>query len=180
MKKLKKKTELERTNLRFNFITMVAYMIGAVILIQLFNLQILKGDSYRNSSNTNLTREARIEATRGNILDRTGSVLVSSEMTFSIEMYKTKVEDQVLNDSILLMTNILESNGDTYIDTFPISINPFEYHFNSDEELNDWKKKYKIPEAASAEEAFYIMRDKDEAKIEKEKRMAIKAARRGA
>ena len=72
---------------------MVAYMIGAVILIQLFNLQILKGDSYRNSSNTNLTREARIEATRGNILDRTGSVLVSSEMTFSIEMYKTKVED---------------------------------------------------------------------------------------
>ena len=166
MKKLKKKTELERTNLRFNFITMVAYMIGAVILIQLFNLQILKGDSYRNSSNTNLTREARIEATRGNILDRTGSVLVSSEMTFSIEMYKTKVEDQVLNDSILLMTNILESNGDTYIDTFPISINPFEYHFNSDEELNDWKKKYKIPEAASAEEAFYIMRDKYNIKSE--------------
>lgn len=46
------------------------------------------------------------------------------------------------------------------MDTFPISINPFEYHFNSEEELTKWKKTYKIPETASAEEAFYLMRDK--------------------
>jgi penicillin-binding protein 2 len=81
-------------------------------------------------------------------------------MSFSLEMYKTKVDDEQLNDSILLMTNILESNGDSYIDTFPISINPFQYNFSSDEELQTWKKTYNIPETASAEEAFYLMRDK--------------------
>ena len=75
-------------------------------------------------------------------------------------MYKTKVEDEQLNDSILLMTLILESNGDEYVDTFPISINPFTYNFDSEEALAEWKKTYKIPETASAEEAFYIMRDK--------------------
>lgn len=123
-------------------------------------MQIVNGAEYRENSNTKLTREATIEAARGNILDRTGNVLVSTEMEFSLEMYKTKVEDKQLNSSILTMTNILESNGDSYIDTFPISIEPFEYHFNSDEELASWKEKYKIPETASAEEAFYLFRDK--------------------
>lgn len=133
---------------------------GIVILIQLFNLQIVNGSEYRETSNTKLTRKATIEASRGSILDRSGNVLVSTEMRFSLEIYKSKAEDEQLNASILLMTNILEQNGNAYVDTFPISIDPFEYHFGSEEELNAWKQKYKIPDAASAEEAFYLFRDK--------------------
>ena len=147
-------------NLRYNLLTTFVYLIGAILIIRLFNLQIVNGAEYRETSNTKLTREATIEAARGSILDRTGNVLVSTEMDFSLEMYKTKVEDEQLNSSILVMTNILKNNGDNYIDTFPISIEPFEYHFESEEKLSDWKTKYKIPEAASAEEAFYLFRDK--------------------
>ena len=160
MKKLKKKTELEKTNFRFNFISIVVYMVGVVLLIQLFNLQIVKGNEYRESSNKRLTRVANLEAARGSIGDRTGNILVSTEMAFSLEMYKTKVEDAKLNESILLMTSILESNGDSYVDPFPISLDPCEFLFNSEEELMQWKKKYKIPETASAEEALYLFRDK--------------------
>ena len=126
----------------------------------MFNLQIINGQEYRENSNTRLSRESTIESARGSILDRSGNKLVSTDMTFSLEMYKTKVEDEQLNQSILLMVNILENNGDSYLDTFPISINPFEFHFNSEEALAEWKSKYKIPETASAEEAFYLMRDK--------------------
>lgn len=123
-------------------------------------MQIVNGSEYREDSNTKLTREAKIEAARGSILDRSGNVLVSTEMKFSLEMYKSKTDDEQLNNSILLMTNILENNGNSYVDTFPISIEPFEYHFESEEELAKWKEKYKIPETASAEEAFYLFRDK--------------------
>ena len=42
------------------------------------------------------------------------------------------------------MTDILEEDGDEYVDTFPISINPYEYQFDSDEALAEWKKKYNI------------------------------------
>ncbi len=87
-------------------------------------------------------------------------------MDFSLEMYKSKTDDDQLNNSISLMTAILENNGNEYVDTFPISIEPFEYHFNSPEELSEWKKKYKIPEAASPEEAFYLFRDKYNIKSE--------------
>ena len=157
---LKQKSELEKSNFRYNVITAVVYLIGIIILIRLFDLQIVHGSEYRETSNTRLAREAKIEAARGSILDRSGNVLVSTEMQFSLEMYKSKTDDNQLNESILVMTNILEQNGDSYVDTFPISIEPFEYHFNNEEELINWKEKYKIPETASAEEAFYLFRDK--------------------
>ena len=128
--------------------------------MQLFNLQIVNGSEYRKTSDTKLTREANIEAARGSIMDRSGNVLVSTEMQFSLEMYKSKTDDEQLNSSILLMTNILEANGNSYIDNFPISIDPFEFHFDTEDELIKWKKTYKIPDAASAEEAFYLFRDK--------------------
>lgn len=131
---------MEKSNFRYNVITTIVYLIGIVILIQLFNLQIVNGAEYRETSNGKLTREATIEAARGSILDRSGKVLVSTEMEFSLEMYKSKTDDEQLNSSISLMTTILENNGDSYIDTFPISIDPFEYNFNSQEELAEWKK----------------------------------------
>ena len=160
MRCLKQKSELEKSNFRYNVLTAIVYLIGIIILIRLFNLQIVNGAEYRDNSNNRLTREASIEAARGSILDRSGNVLVSTEMKFSLEMYKSKTDDSQLNDSILLMTNILENNGNSYVDTFPISIDPFEFHFESEEQLMEWKKEYKIPETASAEEAFYLFRDK--------------------
>ena len=158
--KTRMKNEIEKSNFRYNIITAIVYLIGIIILIQLFNLQIVNGSEYRENSNTKLTREATIEAVRGSITDRSGNVLVSTEMEFLLEMYRSKTDDQQLNNSISLMTKILEDNGDSYVDPFPISIEPFEYRFNTAEELTEWKKTYKIPEAASAEEAFYLFRDK--------------------
>ena len=154
------KSELEKSNFRYNILTTMVYLVGIIILMQLFNLQIVNGADYRKESDTKLTREAKIEAARGSIMDRSGNVLVSTEMKFSLEMYKSKTDDEQLNNSILLMTNILEAKGNEYIDNFPISIDPFEFHFETEDELINWKKTYKIPDAASAEEAFYLFRDK--------------------
>ena len=162
--KIKTQKEKKQKNLdfkiRFNILTFLTYACGVIILTRLFSLQIVNGAEYRETSNTKLSRETNIDATRGGILDRNGTSLVSSEMIFSLEMYRSKADDQSLNSSISLMTRILKDNGDGYVDNFPISINPFEYHFESEEALAKWKNDYKIPEAASAEEAFYLFRDK--------------------
>ena len=160
MKKTKQKSELEKLNFRFNILSVLVYLVGVIILVKLFDMQIINGQKYREESNTRLSRESTIEAARGSILDRSGNTLVNTDMSFSLEMYKTKVDDELLNSSILLMTTILENNGDSYIDKFPISIEPFQFNFESEEALAEWKAKYKIPETASAEEAFYLMRDK--------------------
>ena len=141
MKKLRQKSDLEKSNFRYNILTTCAYFVGIVILVQLFNIQIVNGAEYREMSNTRLTRSGKIEAARGSISDRTGTTLVSTDLGSSVAMYKTNVDDETLNNSILLMTNILKQNGDSYINPFPISIEPFEFMFDSEEKLAEWRTK---------------------------------------
>ena len=148
-------------NLRFNLLTILTYIIGIILIAQLFNLQIVRGAEYREQSNTRLTRESTLEAARGSILDSSGTPLVTSKMEFSLEMYKTKVDTNTLNNSILNMINVLEKYGCTYIDNFPIKIDPFEYTI-SDDTLSAWKKENKLDEDISAEDAFYEFKDKYE------------------
>lgn len=64
MRNLRQKSELEKSNLRYNVLTTICYLIGIIILIQLFNLQIVNGAEYRENSNTRLSREGTIEAAR--------------------------------------------------------------------------------------------------------------------
>src|SRR5699024_8327610 len=131
--------------LRFNIITVIIYIVGIILNARLFNLQIVHGTEYREESNTRLTRESTIEAARGSILDRTGQELVTSDAEFSLEMYKTKVDDQTLNQDILNMVQVLEKYECSYSNDFPINIEPFEFTIEG-EELSEWKEDYDIDE----------------------------------
>lgn len=159
--KFREKNKNHRSNLilRYNILTVFTYCIGIILIIQLFNLQIVHGAEYREQSNTRLTRETTLEAARGKILDRTGNALVTSSTKFKLELYKTKIDDKELNDSILNIVNLLEKYQVEYVDSFPISIEPFEFKIEG-EELEKWKNTYNLKSEISAEEAFYKFKDK--------------------
>lgn len=155
-------SDIKSNRIKYNIISMCVYIIGIILLVQLFNLQIVKGQEYREQSNTLLTRESVLKAARGNILDRTGNPIVSNSMGFRLDLYKTKVDNQTLNDTILKIINILEKNGDKYADNLPITVQPFAFTSQDDEYVKNWKKKNKIDENASAEDCFYILKKKYE------------------
>lgn len=146
-------------NFRYNIVTIFTYIIGIILIIQLFNLQIIHGSEYREQSNTRLTRESVLEAARGEILDRSGNLLVTSSQKFNLELYKTKIDNATLNNTILKIINVLDKYSVSYTDSFPISIDPFEFKI-SDDNLKSWKKNYNIDENATAEETFYKFKDK--------------------
>lgn len=83
-------------------------------------------------------------------------------MTFALELYKTKVETEVLNETILRTINLLEENGDKYIDTFPILVNPVRYEFSNDALKESWLQKYNLRKDTKAEEALDYFKDKYE------------------
>lgn len=147
--------------LRYNILTVLVYIIGIILLIQLFNLQIIHGKEYRETSNTRLTRESSIEAARGTITDRKGNVLAATKTGYSIELYKTKTDNESLNNTILKMVKLLESNNDSYTNNFPITAD-YKFTLSSDEAIQNWKKQYNISEKASAKDCVYRFRDKYE------------------
>lgn len=159
IKNFKTKKKKVNINLRFNGLTILIYIIGIILIVKLFSLQIVHGAEYKEQSNTRLTRESTLEASRGAILDKTGTPLVTSKMEFSLEMYKSKVDTDTLNTNILNMIELLEKYECSYSDTFPIKLEPFQYTIEN-ETLIKWKKSNNLEEDITAEQAFYKFKDK--------------------
>ena len=126
--------------IRYNIVTTIIYILGIILLIQLFNLQIIHGAEYRETSNSRLTRETIVKAARGSIKDRSGVDLVSTDTGYSVEIYNTKVDEAGLNSAIEKFINILEKNEDEFLDNLPIKVNPFEFTYKSEDEQKNWKK----------------------------------------
>ena len=146
-------------NLRYNLLTVLVYFIGIILIFQLFNLQIIHGAQYRETSNARLTRESVIEAARGNIEDRKNTILATTRTGYSVELYKTKNSNEQLNEVILKIVNLLEKNKDSYINNFPINSN-LEFTYTTGKSINNWKTKYKIPEDATVEECVQVFKEK--------------------
>lgn len=149
------------TNLRYNLLNVFIYIIGTILIIQLFKLQIIKGEDYRDTSNSRLSRESTIKAARGNIYDRNNEILATTRIGYGIEFYRTKISNDELNNTILKIINLLEENGEEYINNFPIDEN-FEFTYTSNESILKWKKKYEINENADTEECINKFKEKYE------------------
>ncbi len=154
---MKRRIKKEHTNLRFNILMIIVYIIGAILIVKLFELQIIKGSQYREISNTRLSRESTLEASRGEILDRSGNVLATSTSSFNIEMYKTKSDDETLNNCILNIIKLFEENEVSYPNNFPVNDECTAYTMEGDT-LKKWLSKYKLAENTKPEDVvnFFI------------------------
>ena len=159
---MERKNDTASTRLRFNILGTIIYLIGIVLLLQLFNLQIVHGEEYRGESNTRLTKETVLEAARGKMVDRTGIELASTQIVNSLELYKTKISNEELNTMLLEVATVLEQNGDSYTDNLPLSINPIGFTMETEEEQKKWKKEMEIDENATAEQVFEKLKEKYE------------------
>ena len=160
------KNKERNDRIRYNIITIIVYLIGILLLLQLFNLQIVHGQEYRETSNTKLTRESILKADRGSIRDSSGTLLAGAEAQYSVVLYKTKVNNENLNNTILNVLNVLSTNGDSYVDNFLIDINPYRFKLSEAESQKKWKKANNIEEDATAEEAFNYFKNKYEIKTD--------------
>ena len=142
---------LDKKNVRYNILTILVYVIGLIMIIQLFNLQIVHGEEYLEQSSLRLTRENKIKAARGNIRDCNGNILAGTTVRYSLEIYRSKIEEDVLNDTILRTINVLEKNNDKYNNEFPIEESTKQYKYD-EEKMKSIFKKNKLHENTSAEQ----------------------------
>src|SRR4051794_41943351 len=63
----------------------------AIIFFRLWYLQVLSGDSYVAAAKDNRVREIKIQAPRGEIVDRHGVPLVENRHSFSIKLSPDKL-----------------------------------------------------------------------------------------
>lgn len=145
---------LDKKNVRYNILSILIYIIGIILIVQLFNLQIVHGEEYLEEANSRLTRETTIEAARGSIYDSNGILLAGNKIKYSLKIYRSKIEENDLNKTILKTINILENNNDTYNDEFPIGINPIQYKYQKAESIEKWLQSNSLESNLTAEQAL--------------------------
>ena len=142
----------DKKNIRYNILSILIYIVGIIIIIKLFFLQIINGKKYLEKSNSRLTRETTIKASRGNITDCNGIILAGTKMKYSLVMYKSKISEEDLNITILNTINLLEKNEDIYIDNFPIIIDPISFKYSDQDKVTKWLTNNKLDTKLTAKE----------------------------
>lgn len=106
----------------------------AVLIHQVFDLQIVHGQEYMDSFETKIKREKTIDGPRGNIYDRNGNLLAYNELANSVtieDVYESgKLKNYRLNTTIYKTIKIIEENQDQLVSDFKIQLNKynkFEY-----------------------------------------------------
>src|SRR4051794_6875058 len=79
--------------LRIGIFGGVALVLFAILFFRLWFLQILNGEEYLADANSNRTREFRVTAPRGEILDRDGNVIVTNRTSLAIQVNPAKLPE---------------------------------------------------------------------------------------
>ena len=64
----------------------IALVLFAIIFFRLWYLQVLSGDKYLAEANDNRVRQVKVEAPRGQIVDRNGTVLVDNRTALAVQV----------------------------------------------------------------------------------------------
>ncbi len=120
---------------RYNILGIILIFMFLVLSFRLANLTVVRGDELREESDAKRNRELSITAPRGEIRDRYGRLLAGNRPSFTVQVLKDELNNRKLdrNKIILKMIEILESEGESYIDEFPIKFNTIEFSENSEE-----------------------------------------------
>lgn len=138
---------------RILILQIILIIISIIFVCRLFWIQIINGEEYRKMSSSKLLRNIKVEAPRGEIDDRNGVVLATNRLGYDVVMYKTSINNEMLNLTLLKVANILDKNNDKYVSNLPINLNG-EFDFYTESEKIKFLLTYKFDENITAKEAI--------------------------
>jgi len=114
---------------RLVFMAILMIVISVFYATVLYKLQVVDGNAYYEQSINNIVSTEVIPASRGNILDRYGRLLVSNRSCNNIIINTDELFAQDDPNAVILkLVNTVVSCGDSYIDELPITADaPFEF-----------------------------------------------------
>jgi len=86
--------QAESTKLRLTFLAMMMVSLFVLLLARLWFLQVMAGERYVDAAQTNALRAIPVEAPRGRILDRDGTVLVDNRYAVVVSVAPDEMGEQ--------------------------------------------------------------------------------------
>ena len=105
----------------------VIFIVGCVLVGRIFYMQIVNGQEALDNFTLKIQKERTIEASRGKIYDRNGKLLAYNELAYNVTIEDTyesgKDKNSLINNTLIKVMDVCESNGDSMIGDFNIILN---------------------------------------------------------
>lgn len=175
----------EKLNNRYLILCICFLAFGFILVFRLFNLQIVNGEKYSQTSEKRLLKETVVKAPRGMIYDRNGMAIAINRQGYSIDLVKTSITTAELNEMLLRLAKLLEEYGVKYANSMTkyLTFDPLSFNGKSEKAIKEWetnenklnipekdiktdavelfeylrKTKFKIDDSYTSEEAYKIM-----------------------
>lgn len=139
-----KENKNNKINERYKVVVVGMTLAFVMILLQLINLQIIRGEYYDEQSQMKLLAERDIVAPRGNIVDRNGVPIAINRVGYTVKLAKTGLNENQTSELILKLIDVFEKNGDSYEQNLSnyLTFNPLAFgpKLKTQEALESWKK----------------------------------------
>lgn len=100
-----------------------------VYVLRLGGLQIIDYSYYHGQANLQSAQKVAIKAARGEILDRYGRPIAINRNGYNIVFEAAYLPSEKLNDTILMLAELLQNNGDEWRDLLPMTQTaPYVFH----------------------------------------------------
>ena len=140
------------SNKRFFVLQILILVLFALLVTRLFNLQIVDGSKYKAAAGSKNSVNLVEKAPRGEIYDRYGKPLVVNRECYSINLIKTAVSENELNEIIYKLFKVIEKENQMITDSFPVTETDFKFirfnlhnasaHFYADYAHNEINKAF--------------------------------------
>ena len=109
-------------------ITVAIALIFVSYAFVLFKMQIIDNDYYKEQSQKRIYSTENITASRGNIYDRNGQLLVTNETVYTVKLSKLLLPSDRQNEIILYLCKLLDSKQEEHFDSLPVTqTSPYEF-----------------------------------------------------
>lgn len=101
-------------------------IVGTILVLRIFTLQIISGDNYVKNYQLKTLREKSIDGSRGNIYDTNGNLLAYNQLSYNVtfeDVYESgSSKNKNMNETIYSIIKILDKNGDDICTDFKITV----------------------------------------------------------
>lgn len=121
---------------RLYVLATVMFLLFSIVLVRVFSLQIVNGQTYQDNFVLKIEKPLIKEATRGNIYDCNGILLAYNELAYSVTIsdsgsYRNdRAKGEILNPQLAEIAQMLHKNEETLYNDFQISYVDGKYEFN--------------------------------------------------
>lgn len=116
---------------RYSVLIIIMLIAFSAIATRLFSLQVIQGTYYSEKANTKSHKLIPEEGPRGSILDKNGIKLATNKQSYEVTFMDTDDSEKQFFQTMSKVFKILDDNGESQDDSFPLKVNPYRFEFNT-------------------------------------------------